>query len=63
MQNNYELQQDFCFVFSLARTSTTFAPPPEVAVYCVRERNASKSGSRNLHKTKIATFEVEFRLR
>ena len=25
MKNNYELQNDFVFVFSLARTSTTFS--------------------------------------
>ena len=39
MQNNYELQNVFFLVFSLARTRTTFSPLPQVAVYCVNQLN------------------------
>ena len=58
MQNNYELPNDFCFVFSLTWACTTFSPLPQVTVYYVRERIASEWGSGNCVRPKSQPIKL-----
>ena len=58
MQNSYEIQNYYFLVFSLARTCTTFSPLPQVVVYCVRQRTASKLGSGNCVRPKSQPLKL-----